>query len=95
VAASTDGFSGADLVHLCDSATELAMSDSVRTGVPRPVAQDDFDRALRDVRPSTAAWFDEARPHVQFGNDSGAYDELAAYLDQARTTGTSSRWRRR
>jgi SpoVK/Ycf46/Vps4 family AAA+-type ATPase len=95
VAASTDGFSGADLVHLCDSATALAMSDSVRTGVPRPVAQDDFDRALRDVRPSTAAWFDEARPHVQFGNDSGAYDELAAYLDQARTTGTSSRWRRR
>jgi SpoVK/Ycf46/Vps4 family AAA+-type ATPase len=32
LARGSDGFPGADLAHLCDSAAELALEDSVRSG---------------------------------------------------------------
>ena len=36
--------------------------------------------ALRQVRPSTRPWFETARNFVLFGNESGAYDDLMAYM---------------
>ena len=41
VAGRTEGFSGADLAHVCDSATQLAMADSMRSGQVRPVSMAD------------------------------------------------------
>ncbi|MHC9291383.1 AAA family ATPase [Mycobacterium sp. LTG2003] len=76
----TDGFSGADLAHICDSATQLAMADSMRTGQVRPVQMRDVETALAQIRPSAGAWFDTARNVVEFGNRDGSYDELAKYL---------------
>ncbi|HEX6547933.1 MAG TPA: ATP-binding protein [Candidatus Dormibacteraeota bacterium] len=84
VAQATEGFSGADLVHLVESATELALADSVLFGRVRPVAQDDLKAALKDVRPSTRPWFETARNYVQFANDGGLYDELASYMRSRR-----------
>jgi AAA+ superfamily predicted ATPase len=80
MAARTDGFSGADLAHLCETATENALEQSVQTGVVRPITAADFQDALRQVRPSTRPWFETARNFVLFGNESGAYDELMAYM---------------
>ena len=57
----TQGFIGADLAHLCDSAVEIAMMDSVRTGRVRMVTMADFKRARKDMRPSARPWFDVAR----------------------------------
>jgi hypothetical protein len=37
----------ADLAHLCDTATEYAMHDSITAGSVRMIEQQDFDRALR------------------------------------------------
>jgi len=37
-------------------------------------------RAVAEVRPSTDAWFAIARNVAMFGNESGEYDDLAAYL---------------
>jgi SpoVK/Ycf46/Vps4 family AAA+-type ATPase len=80
IAAHTDGFSGADLAHLCESATELAMTDSLTSGTIRPLSTADFKRALKDVRASTRAWFDIARNYALFANEGGTYDELLAYM---------------
>jgi len=80
MAARTDGFSGADLAHLCETATENALEQSVQTGVMRSITSADFQDALRQVRPSTRPWFETARNFVLFGNESGAYDELMAYM---------------
>ena len=82
--AATDQFSGADLAHLCESAAELAISDVVATGEVRMIEQRDFDTALRDVRPSTGAWFASARNVAQFANEGGVYDDLVAYLKKHR-----------
>ena len=61
LAAATEHFSGADLAHLCDGAAELAMEASVRSGELRMITMKDFAKALKDVRPSTSAWLEDAR----------------------------------
>lgn len=76
----TDGFTGADLAHLVDSAVEFAMMDSVRTGNVRMVTMQDFLRALAQVRPSAGPWFVTARNIVEYGNRDGQYDDLAEYM---------------
>jgi AAA+ superfamily predicted ATPase len=80
----TDGFSGADLAHLCDTAAEVALGESMRTGTARPMRMSDFAAALKQVRPSTGPWLESARSVAVFGNNGGEYDELAAYLKAKR-----------
>jgi SpoVK/Ycf46/Vps4 family AAA+-type ATPase len=80
IVAATEDFSGADLAHLCDTAAEEAMHDSISTGTVRMIEQRDFEVALREVKPSTGPWMATARNVALFGNEGGAYDELAAYL---------------
>lgn len=80
IARRTDGFSGADLAHMCETATQLAMADSMRTGQVRPVTMADVDAALAQIRPSTGPWFETARNVVEFANNDGSYDELAKYM---------------
>jgi SpoVK/Ycf46/Vps4 family AAA+-type ATPase len=84
IAARTDGFTGADLAHICDTATQLAMADSARSGQVRPISMDDIDAAMDQVRPSAGQWFDIARNVVEFGNRDGTYDELAKYMRRRR-----------
>lgn len=81
---ATDGFSGADLKHLCDTASERALLDSARSGTARMIEQRDMDGALREVRPSTGPWMQTARNVAQFANDDGEYDDLLAWLKQKR-----------
>lgn len=80
VVAATEDFSGADLAHLCETAAEFAMADSVRQGEVRMIGQADFDRALKEVRPSTRPWLATARNVAMFANEGGVYDDLVAYL---------------
>ncbi|MEV0686548.1 ATP-binding protein [Nocardia sp. NPDC050378] len=84
LAAHTEGLSGADLAHICTSATQLAMADSMRTGEVRPVGMPDVQAALAQVRPSTGAWFESARNVVEFANGDGSYDDLARYLKRVK-----------
>jgi len=78
----TDGYSAADIAHICESAAELALLDSVRTGTARMIGQDDLVTAAGQVRPSLRPWFDSARNVARYAGESGGYDELAAYLKQ-------------
>jgi SpoVK/Ycf46/Vps4 family AAA+-type ATPase len=84
LAKTTEDFSGADLAHLADSASELAMEDSMTTGRVRSITMNDFKSALKDVRPSTRAWFETAKNYAMFANDAGQYDDLLEYLKAKR-----------
>lgn len=86
VAARTDGFSGADLAHVCESAAEFALSDAISSGQARPIRQDDLSRALNEVHSSLAEWFSMARNFAMFQNEGGGYDDLLDYLRQHRLT---------
>jgi SpoVK/Ycf46/Vps4 family AAA+-type ATPase len=80
IAARTEMHSGADLAHICETATEFALEEALEQGTIRSLTMQDFERAMKEVRPSTRPWFDAARNYVMFANDGGAYDELQAYM---------------
>ncbi|HTR90259.1 MAG TPA: tetratricopeptide repeat protein [Trebonia sp.] len=80
----TDGYSGADIAHICETAAESALLDSVRTGEPRLIGQADLEAAVGEVRPSLGTWFETARNVALFANEGGAYDDLVAYLRKRR-----------
>lgn len=84
IAKITDGFSGADVAHLCESAAELAMSDSIKTGKVRPINMNDFKQAMKGINPSTRPWFETARNFALFANEGGIYDDLVDYLKSQR-----------
>jgi SpoVK/Ycf46/Vps4 family AAA+-type ATPase len=80
----TDGYSGADIAHVCETAAERALMDSVRRGEPRMIGTPDLEAAIAEVKPSLGSWFDTARNVALFANESGTYDDLAAYLRKRR-----------
>jgi AAA+ superfamily predicted ATPase len=80
LATMTDGYSAADIAHVCESAAELALLDSARSGQVRLIGQSDLTYAVSQVRPSIGPWFDSARNVALFANEGGAYDDLVAYL---------------
>jgi AAA+ superfamily predicted ATPase len=80
----TDGYSGADIAHICESAAERALLDSVRRGEPRLIGQADLEASVAEVKPSLGTWFDTARNVALFANEGGAYDDLVAYLRKRR-----------
>ena len=80
LAERTEMYSGADLAHVCDSAAEYALEDSVESGIARPIGMADLEGALGDVRPSTIAWLQTARNYALYASEGGAYDDLIEYL---------------
>ncbi|MEV1007581.1 ATP-binding protein [Streptomyces sp. NPDC049881] len=81
---ATDGFSGADLAHVCDTAAESALLDSARTGTVRMIGMPDLLGAARQISPSTEPWFASARNVAMYANDGGQYDDLVTYLKRKR-----------
>jgi len=84
LARATEGYSGADIAHVCETAAERALIDAVRTGTPRMVTMSDLEAALKEVRPSTTAWFDTAENVVNFANADGTYDDLLLHMKSRR-----------
>ena len=84
VAAKTDGYSGADLRLLCETATERALERSVARGDALPIEGSDLLAAASEVRPTTREWFEVAKNVALYGNESGAYDDLLAHLRSIR-----------
>jgi SpoVK/Ycf46/Vps4 family AAA+-type ATPase len=84
LARATDGYTGADIAHVCESAAEVALLASAESGTVRMISQSDVETALRDVRPSVGPWFETARNVALFANEDGTYDELLAFLRKHR-----------
>jgi SpoVK/Ycf46/Vps4 family AAA+-type ATPase len=80
IAKRTDGYSGADLAHICDTASEHALMASAESGDIRMIGMADLEAALAEVRPSIGPWMETARNVALFANQSGEYDELARFL---------------
>lgn len=84
LAGATEGFSGADIAFVCESATELALLDGVRTGHARMIGMPDLRGALAGIRPSTGPWLETARTVVQYGQDDGTFAELKSFLKKSK-----------
>ncbi|WP_460782694.1 ATP-binding protein [Microbacterium tumbae] len=84
LARRTEGYSGADIAHICESATETALLDSVHTGETRHIRMSDLLDAVNTVRSSIGDWLTSARNIALFGNSGGMYDDLKDYLKRTR-----------
>lgn len=80
LSSKTKGYSGADLVHLADTATERVLAEVLQGKPQRPVGMADFGAALREVESSVGPWVEMARNYALYANEGGAYDDLAAWL---------------
>ena len=76
----TEGYSGADLAHVCETAAERALMDSAVSGTVRMIEMRDIEAAMGEVRPSIGPWLESARNVAMFANEAGAYDDLLDYL---------------
>ncbi|WP_158891905.1 ATP-binding protein [Amycolatopsis anabasis] len=84
LAKRTEGMSGADLAHICETAAERALISSVESGEVRMIGMPDLLAAVGEVAPSTGAWFATARNVAMYANQDGTYDDLLAYLKRNR-----------
>ncbi|MDP2314975.1 MAG: AAA family ATPase [Pseudomonadota bacterium] len=83
IARRTARYSGADLVHLAEVASERALSEALRSGKVRAITQSDVLASVDRVRPTTVEWLDVARRYVTYANQAGLYDDVARYLEKA------------
>ncbi|QTN31014.1 AAA family ATPase [Akkermansiaceae bacterium] len=80
IAKRTEGFSGADMKAVFDQATEAAIAEAMRKGGIVPVTGKMLAKAAKDVKPSTKKWFESAKNHALYANQSGFYDDILTYL---------------
>lgn len=80
LAAQTDEYSGADIAHVCDTAAEMAMDDSITSGTARPINQRDLRAALAEVKSSVRSWFVTARAFAEASGEDSTYGEVLQYI---------------
>lgn len=80
LAKRTDGFSGADMRAVFEQATEAALGEAMRKGSLVPVSGKMLAKAAKEVKPSTRMWFESAKNHALYANQSGFYDDVLVYL---------------
>lgn len=76
----SSGFSGADLEHLVETASDEAIDESLTNAVEGPIKQEHLKTALKDVKPTTLEWLTTARNYARYANESGQYDEVLEFL---------------
>jgi SpoVK/Ycf46/Vps4 family AAA+-type ATPase len=82
LATRTQGFSGADLEHLVETAADLAIEASLERGKEQPLQTAHFKAALEDVRPTTLEWLTTARNYARYANEGGQYDDVLKFIEQ-------------
>jgi transitional endoplasmic reticulum ATPase len=80
LAKKTEGFSGADLRAVFDIATEQALAEAMKRGSMVPMSGKSLIQAAKEVKPSTRKWFESAKNHALYANQSGFYDDVLVYL---------------
>ncbi|RUQ98282.1 ATP-binding protein [Labedella endophytica] len=79
VAAATEGFSGADIAQVATIALQQSLSASMAAGAIVPVTTAALLEAAAGLTPSTASWFDQIAPVLEYGVDDGTFAQLRAY----------------
>lgn len=81
LARQTERFSGADLRAVVERATDQMIQEEMRKGPGVRLTQKLLLATIKNMRPSTGEWLETARNYASYGNRSGLYDDLAAYLE--------------
>ncbi|MBO1627261.1 ATP-binding protein [Bacillus arachidis] len=80
LAKETELYSGADIENVVELAVENVLGEIMTTGVERAVTMKDITDAIAETKPSTLEWFRTIKNYIKYANESGAYDDVQAYL---------------
>jgi transitional endoplasmic reticulum ATPase len=80
LAKKSDGFSGADLKAVIDVAVEAKLRDAMKAGSLQPLTGRDLMESIKRHKPTVRDWFQTARNHALYANQSGLYDDILAYM---------------
>lgn len=80
LAAASSGFSGADLRHLVETASDEAIEESLERESEVPISQAHLKAALKGLKPTTVEWLTTARNYARYANEGGQYDEVLEFL---------------
>lgn len=84
LARQTELYSGADVEHVVEAATEVALEQSMKSGAVRPLEMRDLLAAAKRVKPSTLEWFSTARNFATYANEGGQYNDVLDYIKKHR-----------
>ncbi len=76
----TAGFSGADIKAVFDRAVESKLEEALESDEIIPLNTKDLLRSRKQVKPSTAKWFESAKNYALYANQSGFYDDVLEHL---------------
>jgi transitional endoplasmic reticulum ATPase len=82
IARKTSGFSGADLEHIVELASDVAIDASLADGRETPIRQEHLLEAVGEARPTTLEWLTTARNYARYANEGGQYDEVLDFLSK-------------
>jgi len=80
LAAGSSGFSGADILNVVETATDLAIEASLERGEEVPIDGNLLRAAFEEVVPTTLEWLTTARNYARYANESGQYNEVLDFL---------------
>ncbi|WIY61755.1 AAA family ATPase [Bacillus arachidis] len=80
LAKETELYSGADIENVVELAVENVLGEIMTTGVERAVTMKDITDAIAETKSSTLEWFRTIKNYIKYANESGAYDDVQAYL---------------
>jgi len=80
IAKAAAKFSGADLRAAVERASETVLSRIMNSGKDAVITQKDLLAAIKQTRPTTLEWIEQASNYASYANQSGLYDDLADYI---------------
>lgn len=83
LAATTEGFSGADLRWVFDRAAELALADALHAKKTVPITMDLLQKIAAAHMPSTQAWMDGLKQHAPATTQDALYNEVRKFMQAA------------
>ncbi|MDF3056696.1 MAG: ATP-binding protein [Rariglobus sp.] len=80
LAKKTDGYSGADLQAVVETAVEAKLREAMKSGGLKPLGNRDLLDAAKRHKPTVRDWFETSRNYALYANQSGLYDDILEYL---------------
>lgn len=76
----TAGYSGADILNIVETASDLAIEASLEAGDEVPLSDELLKQGLKETKPTTLDWLTTARNYARYANESGHYNDVLDFL---------------
>jgi len=84
LAEMTKQYSAADVVRICDEASEETFKVAIRTGKEEKITHNLLVEITGKSRSSIKEWFDTVRNYIEYSNESGLFDQVKDYLQKVK-----------